>query len=784
MEKNNRSQNLFINPYNFIGLSDAPKREKEEAGERYTGYIEYSLTTRSSLFIPNTTSDKAFRYEKNQEDDPKGEHSLYDFFSYNILDKDKVYDEEYFLPVIPGSEVRGMIRSIYETLTNSCLSVVDGEKRIGKRTVEYFKPGILKWDNNGDISLYSARDAIYRDKNDFSKKYDRSCPYSDGAEVSFTKSNPPKSYIKPNVIEIFAGGQQKGKRGNLYTGYLLKGNKGPEIAPGRGSKCISRDGKQCIMLQKGLCKGNQEGEKRCYLAEKHCAHVFYLEEQPKQIAFPDNGMKSLGTLEVVLEQYLTEDPGSYAEYKKAFKRFKSGEAKGLPVYYSKIENLDYIMLAPACITREVYSNTVNTLVKAHAKCNSKERRLCPACRLFGTVNSNVAQGSKIRFTDLVPAKEEADYKAYYDGQLMTLEALAVPHLSNTEFYLQKPADPEGEVWFWTYDYYTVKTKDGTVKVKTYKDTPAISGRKFYWNNLAGVATSNKQTALNRTVRTVHPGVEFTGRIYFDEISKKQLEQLVYIVTYTADGKHGYKLGTGKPLGLGSVELQIKETDGIMIRAYEQNTYTLQIPETSIRSVGYQEAGFDRKVETAFELMTRYLEPADMRHIHYPITGKGDDEEGFQWFMANKKNYRLDKDGKLNGGKAAETNSPNDRRQTRICQTLPSVAEGEIPWLKKTGDIPSHAGNSRPLTPARDKYSKPEHKKEQKLRKVYKARIISEGRPNQLNQNFLEYDIELLDAPSDTFKNRCTLSAHRKVGISYGKTVDVIQFRGSVFNLPR
>ena len=54
--------------------------------------------------------------------------------------------------------------------------------------------------------------------------------------------------------------------------------------------------------------------------------------------------------------------------------------------------------------------------------------------------------------------------------------LAVPHPENTEFYLKKPVDLDGEVWFWTYDYYTVKKSDGEVVVKSYQ--PEISEESF------------------------------------------------------------------------------------------------------------------------------------------------------------------------------------------------------------------------------------------------------------------------------------------------------------------
>ena len=266
------------------------------------------------------------------------------------------------------------------------------------------------------------------------------------------------------------------------------------------------------------------------------------------------------------------------------------------LYYSQPESIDYVMLSPACITREVYQHTVNTLVDAYQRCSSGERILCPACRLFGIVNSEVAQGSKIRFTDLTPSEKAADRKSYYTETLLTLDPLAVPHLENTEFYLKKPVDPDGdEVWFWTYDYYTAKRKDGQVVVKSFQ--PEISGRKFYWHNLSGVKGCKQKTALNRTIRTVASGSGITGKIYFDGISEKQLKQLLYILTYTSDGKHGYKLGTGKPLGLGSVELYVDSQNDISIRKFHEGVYecTHEIIPEKIQECLFTELGLDTRI---------------------------------------------------------------------------------------------------------------------------------------------------------------------------------------------
>ena len=213
----------FINPYNFIAIEGKKPERVDKLEESLnkggtdlkTGVITYKLTTKTPLFIPNTSSDRAFPYvnDAQQKDDQHKEHKFQDFFSYTDLSRtNKPYTEEnaerldfkkdVYEPVIPGSEVRGMIRSIYETLTNSCFSVMDEENMISKRTKEYFKPGLLKRYNNKQYCLHEVEDCIYRDSTDFGQKYNDCANWPENMEsidecsrVYFSAKRQTKSLI-------------------------------------------------------------------------------------------------------------------------------------------------------------------------------------------------------------------------------------------------------------------------------------------------------------------------------------------------------------------------------------------------------------------------------------------------------------------------------------------------------------------------------------------------------------------------------------------------------------
>lgn len=701
----------FINPYNFIAIEGKKPERVDKLEESLnkggtdlkTGVITYKLTTKTPLFIPNTSSDRAFPYvnDAQQKDDQHKEHKFQDFFSYTDLSRtNKPYTEEnaerldfekdVYEPVIPGSEVRGMIRSIYETLTNSCFSVMDEENMISKRTKEYFKPGLLKRYNNKQYCLHEVEDCIYRDSTDFGQKYNDCANWPENMESIDECSRVYFSAKRQTNRRTLVREMSISQEGNCTDeGYLLKGEDGPEINPKRGdSRCKSA---YCVNFKKTegdvhYCKkyDANKNDANCYLAEKHCAHVF--KEGNCIAAVTDTELKELGE---VISAYQKKDEKKYQQYQRAYKEFKNGEREVIPVYYSRFQvkrakgSLWRIMLSPACITREVYRNMPATALQDYRKCGHKGNKgkgVCPACRLFGMIGDSEffdsktpvkALGSKIRFADLKLeekknyGKDEIPYKEYYEANLETLEELASPHPSNSEFYLKKPDE---NAIFWTYDYYIVDNGRGPI-VKEYEADPTqIRGRKFYWNKKSYEARGEQslkikvgdqeienpkyvhRTNRNKTVRLLKDEVSFEGKLYFENITQTQLEQLLYILKFTSDGEHGFKLGSGKPLGLGSVQLEVTRTE---VRTYDASKKIYSCSSFKEEKKSYKELGFIEEVKTSFEKITEYLE--DDKLIHYPCVTGEKDEEGFKWFQSNN-NF----------------NNAKKREEMQIYSTLPDL----------------------------------------------------------------------------------------------------------------
>lgn len=587
----------FINPYNFIPLGRERAKAYEEKGT-LTGVIEYSLYTKTPLFIPNTSNNKTFQTGNVLD------HKSYDFFSYTDLsDQSKTYEKEYFKPVIPGSEIRGMLRSNYEILTNSCMSVIDNDIILSKRTEETFLPALIKKNKNGTYDLYEAEDCLWRtegennnvDELDWKEEYNtRKCyrqkNYPEGCEVSFNKVKR-EGRCKPLAQMV---SRKKGKEG--MVGYVIKGEDGPKM--------------------------NQKGE-------KHCCHIFQLKGKT-----PFSKRISLDTLDKVLQEYKKKGEHEYKEYQEELEKFKkSRNEKYFPVYYSKIDRR--LMLSPACITREIYQNKLKDMIKSFGSCTEKGN-LCPACALFGTLGDHFQVSSRIRFSDLSSNCEE-NVSACYD-KIITLLPLSTPKLNNMEFYLQRPE----KAWFWTYDYYI----DSNGKTIPYQ--PQINGRKFYWHQIGvtlprGVEKNNQ----NITIRPVKKGIIFTGKLYFQKLTEEELKTLLWLLNTGDNGllkekKHGYKLGTAKPLGLGSVAMSV---DQVRLREVyvDRKNHTIHMEDNIKYKTFGEEENFDPKVVEYFKIMTSF-EAVDGEKVCYPIlNGKNRAEtKGYEWFVKNHKKYNRKK----------------------------------------------------------------------------------------------------------------------------------------------
>lgn len=402
-----------------------------------------------------------------------------------------------------------------------------------------------------------------------------------------------------------------------------------------------------------------------------------------------------------MDEYRKNNVHLYTEYAKELETFKKGkEGRYFPVYYSEAVN-GHLMLSPACITREIYKTKLGDLIgKEHRTCTDLNN-LCPACTLFGTVveqatsdsKESFAHTSRLRVSDLTCIPNGKKVKDYYSRKPITLKPLSGPKLNNMEFYLQRP---EGAT-FWTYDYYI--GADGGI----YPYDGNINGRKFYWHQMGltcdkleeemeeaesrpetekeklDTRVGKAQDQLNVTVRPVKENVSFSGEIYFQNLTKTELNQIIYLVNAGEWGEknslkeHGYKLGGAKPLGFGSIAISVERVE---LRRFEKNEKSGRIER---KVFPYPiEAGktseFDEKIVQDFRKMTAF-DAVKGSAIRYPYVS----EEGniYDWFTQNHVRY---KDRKVSH------DMPSGRREMAYAEYMEAMRPGLVAIWEETAIV--------------------------------------------------------------------------------------------------
>ena len=127
------------------------------------------------------------------------------------------------------------------------------------------------------------------------------------------------------------------------------------------------------------------------------------------------------------------------------------------------------------------------------------------------------------------------------------QELSNPKISSTEFYLKEPSGMT--VDYWDYD----KTEPS---ISSYQ--AEIRGRKVYWHHQYKRDQKPGGEKRRVTVDLVKKGIRFSYKIYFENLNMKELSRLYWVLTVGQSAEHGHKIGLGKPLGLGSIVISLKD----------------------------------------------------------------------------------------------------------------------------------------------------------------------------------------------------------------------------------
>jgi CRISPR-associated protein (TIGR03986 family) len=678
--------NNFHNPYNFVPAlpRDSNAVQESELGDHrapghgrylpdcWSGRISVKLTTVTPLLIPDAAEMTA------NEDNHK---------TYSIrLGKDGK-------PYLPPTSIKGMLRSAYEAVTNSRLSVLDNHDarlayrmpaKIGLRMV----PARIEGEKGKEkIKLYPGTSGIRNDRSPQGAMYAAWLPRYDRSstklkfEVRYPDGNLPQhgDHVK-FWAEEFGKTNYSGNFTFTYwkTRAVVKHDKTlpPTPLPSSGY------GKH-----KPTGRGIEQFEGYVYLTKKninnkHDERVFivndssislpltsdlkekwkelianYQEEHKDEIKkgldSPPALNHSLWSRQVVageVEQNLKDGSLCYAHVKK-----ENDQIKVLDLY-------------PVMITRGLFEMAPIQLLDQSLRPATQKDQLSPADRVFGWVNQKGKGAYKghLRVHSVSCISDDPIDDFGSEAETFPLTILGQPKPQQARFYCADDSNGKpianGEPKEEGYKYNDQSLRGRKVYPhhqglpESYWDQPAqyrpdpIKGHYQEYRQPPG---DNERTDQNRSIRNwVKPESEFTFDIDITNLSEVELGALLWLLT--SPDIHYHRLGGAKPLGFGSVWLDIDwensdlrlGTDWVeFYRSLISSSHQSKEPWSTIQA--YKEAtlqAYSNK-DSAFEkvpFIAAFCHSSkgfdDNAAIHYPRSTPNPTPEGeaFKWFVENDK----------------------------------------------------------------------------------------------------------------------------------------------------
>lgn len=567
----------FVNPYHFVPLEgDCDKKYDYNAIKHssglLTGWIECELETKSPIFIPNSSNDDVWG-KRNGNDQVKS----YDFASYEDL-AGRSNPAEPKEPIIPGSELRGVIRSAFEAVTKSCLSTTDHERPLFKRTPVPNKDygRLIKEDNTWYIQPCT------RMKVNMNHHHSELIKLDEGEKVRFRGT-------KGKVYSLGAG-----QTGYYHEGENCENKNNESIFAERGSRIKlpnADDVLDSLLMNFRLYQNPSVNQKYDDTGKEHSGYSYMRKDATKN------------------------------------------DLEGALIYYHTYNGKYY--LSPAAIGREVFFSRLDDILRNqgnYSPCDDASK-LCPACALFGFVNGDHSVSGRVRFCDAEFVGSSSP-KVFMDP--LVLPELASPQTSATEFYLERPKNAQ----LWNYDY-AGNWEGKRFDTSAYKDYKAkIKGRKYFWHDTTekdpGLKLAGGMTKRNVMVRPMRSGGKFKFKVFFNGILADELKKLVWVLSIDGMNDHGHKIGMGKPIGMGSVCIKVLDVKERKVSLDVTSCYEIHSRKDFVEIA---KGLFDmRQPDVMAFLKITQLNPKLGTAIDYPHLESGvedDWEASYKWFIGNK-----------------------------------------------------------------------------------------------------------------------------------------------------
>jgi len=148
----------------------------------------------------------------------------------------------------------------------------------------------------------------------------------------------------------------------------------------------------------------------------------------------------------------------------------------------------------------------------------------------------------------------------------------------------------------THQHYLVQTQLEEQRLHNYSSPPGettLRGHKLYWHQDAVAEQDIRELDAQRIqaapkqytrIRPVKAGVTFEFDIHFENLSKVELGALLWVLRLADDERYRLKLGMGKPLGMGSIKikptLRVYNRVSRYSKLFDQQTWATGAPQAA------------------------------------------------------------------------------------------------------------------------------------------------------------------------------------------------------------
>ena len=347
--------------------------------------------------------------------------------------------------------------------------------------------------------------------------------------------------------------------------------------------------------------------------------------------------------------------------------------------------IDVTDLFPVMISRELYANSPAGLLDSSLKPASSRKKLSPADRLFGWVPQGQGsdEGYKSRIRVVCEESPRPEIVERFNGGNLPLTILGQPKPAQGRFYV---ADDQGG------PQHKVDKTDAGYDASQGK---SLRGRKQYWHH-AGLEAhqqayppakdywhpsvedrtqvkrdgryqeyrrpnkngQQQKDPQNRSIKGwIKPDTKFKVSLYVQNLQPEEVGALLWLLSLPKG--HYFKLGYGKPLGFGSVRLEVDNGVLPLGTGDDWKKYYATLDMAPPATLDEQQRNqciqaFQASLEAAYNtnlsfddlpFITDFLQilkgPIDDSPIHYPRLDRKPTPEGenFRWFTENEQNFQ-------------------------------------------------------------------------------------------------------------------------------------------------